>query len=98
MLRHIVMFTWVDDVDDSLIDTITEQLDRHVAVLPSVSAYRHGRDVGLQDGNFDYAIVADFATVSDYETYRDHPDHQRVIADHITACVAQRAAVQYEFD
>jgi hypothetical protein len=29
--------------------------------------------------------------------YRDHPDHQRFIADHITGRVAERAAVQFEY-
>lgn len=96
MFRHTVMFIWNDDVTDAQIDEIAEQLDRNVAVIPEVADYRHGRDAGLADGNFDYAIVADFASADDYAVYRDHPDHQRVIADHIRPRVATRAAVQYD--
>ena len=96
MLRHTVLFTWADGVDDAAIDEIAAQLDEHVAVISSVAEYRHGRDAGLAEGNFDYAIVADFASVTDYETYRDDPEHQRIIAEFIKPRVAQRAAVQYQ--
>ena len=47
------------------------------------------------EGNFDYVIVGDYASVEDYVVYRDHPEHQRIIAEMIKPHVAKRAAVQY---
>jgi hypothetical protein len=35
--------------------------------------------------------------VDGFAAYRDHPEHQRFIADHITGRVAERAAVQFEY-
>jgi hypothetical protein len=97
MLRHTVMFRWAEGTTDAQIDEISQNLDSAVAVIPAIAEYRHGRDAGLADGNFDYVVVADFATTDDYVVYRDHPEHQRVIAELIKPRVAQRAAVQYEF-
>ena len=98
MLRHTVLFAWNDDVTDEAIATVRRELDETVAVIPEIAAYRHGPDAGLAEGNFDYAVVADFADADDYATYRDHPDHQRVIAESIRPYVRQRVAVQYEID
>ena len=64
--------------------------------FPRSRDYRHGPDLGLSDGNFDYVIVGEYASIDDYVTYRDHPDHQRVIADYIKDRVSARAAVQYD--
>ena len=43
-------------------------------------------------------MVADFDDEAGYLTYRDHPDHQRFIAELITGKVSERAAVQYRTD
>ena len=71
-------------------------LDALPAAIPEIAAYRHGRDLGLGPANFAYAITADFANTDDFATYRDHPEHQRFISEHITGNVTDRAAVQFE--
>lgn len=90
------MLKWNDDVDASHIEATGAALDAMVARLPEVTEYRHGADLGLADGNYDYAIVAEFASVDDYAIYRDDPEHQRVLADYIRDHVRARAAVQYD--
>lgn len=95
MLRHVVMFEWVDDVDSADIEAIGVALDALVATVPQVVSYQHGPDVGITDGNFDYVIIGEYASVDDYVVYRDHPEHQRIIAEMIRPKVAHRAAVQY---
>lgn len=97
MFRHVVMFEWNDDVDAEHVSATGAALDAVVASLPEVVRdYRHGPDLGLTDGNYDYVIVGEFASIDDYVVYRDHPDHQQVIADYITGRVSTRAAVQYD--
>ena len=46
--------------------------------------------------SFDYVIVGEYASVDDYVVYRDHPEHQRIIAELIKPHVNARAAVQYD--
>lgn len=98
MFRHVVMFEWVDGMDDADIDAMAAALDALVATVPEVVSYVHGPDAGISEGNFDYAIVGDYASVEDYAVYRDHPEHQRIIAELIKPHVAKRAAVQYQTD
>jgi hypothetical protein len=50
----------------------------------------------VNSGNYEFAVVADFATLDDYLVYRDHPDHKQVIVDLIVPNIADRAAVQFE--
>ena len=98
MIRHTVLFSWADDVTSEQVDAMVVELTTRVATLPTIAAYRHGPDLGLSDGNADYAIVAEFASTEDYVEYRDHPDHVEVITQSIKPLVAQRMAVQYEID
>lgn len=97
MLRHTVLVTFVDDVDDDEVTSISTALDALVRELdpPGLVAYRHGPDVGVDDDTADYAIVADFVDVASYESYRDDADHREFIADHLAGRIARRTAVQY---
>jgi len=97
MIRHVVVFRWNESVTDADLTAMAAALDALPEAIAEIVAYRHGRDVGLNPANFQYAIVADFATADDFAIYRDHPEHQRFIADHITGRVAERAAVQFEY-
>ena len=97
MIRHVVVFRWNESVTDADLTAMAAALDALPDAIAEIVAYRHGRDVGLNPANFEYAIVADFATADDFAIYRDHPEHQRFIADHITGRVAERAAVQFEY-
>ncbi len=97
MIRHVVMLRWNDTVTEAHVGAIAAALDALPATIPEIAEYRHGRDLQLAPTNFEYSIVGDFASVDDYLVYRDHPEHQQFIADHITGRVAERAAVQFEF-
>ena len=97
MIRHVVMFRWNDSVTDEDVASVSAGLDALPGAIAEIVAYRHGSDLGLAPANSDYSITADFANVDDFAVYRDHPEHQRFIADHITGRAAERTAVQFEF-
>jgi hypothetical protein len=96
MFRHVVMFKWNDDVDDAHIEATRAALTELAASIPHVADYRHGPDLKMADGNFDYVIVGEYASADDYAIYRDHPDHQALIQQFIAGRVSARAAVQYD--
>ena len=73
------------------------ELSRLPALVPSLRAYRLGADLGVNPGNFDFAVAADFDDVDGYLAYRDHPEHRAIIAEFIQPIVAERAAVQFEY-
>ena len=93
--RHVVLFTWNDSVDDEHLAAVEAGLATLPGLIPEIADYRFGVDAGVNEGNFDFVVVADFASVDDYLVYRDHPDHRALIADLVTGNVAARAAVQY---
>jgi hypothetical protein len=96
MFRHVVMFRWSAEASDAQVAAVAQGLSTLPAAIPEIQVYRHGPDAGINEGNFDYVVVADFATVDDYVMYRDHPTHQSVIVERIRPIVGERSAVQYE--
>ncbi|WP_113704426.1 Dabb family protein [Nonomuraea lactucae] len=95
MIRHVVLFTWTDAATDEQKEAVVTELRKLPAAIPQLRAYAFGPDAGINQGNHDFAVVADFDSVDDYLVYRDHPLHQAVIAEHIKPIVAARAAVQF---
>lgn len=96
MLRHVVMFRWTSDSTETQRAELRAALEELPAMIPTIRSYHVGPDVGINAGNFEFAVVADFDDVEGYLEYRDHRAHQRVIAEHISPVMEQRAAVQYE--
>src|SRR5262245_44580505 len=96
MFRHVVMFRWTDDATDEQLAHLVEGLRARPGQIPEIARYTHGPDAGINEGNFDYVIVAEFENVDDYLVYRDAPAHHQLIADRIRPLTAERVAVQYE--
>jgi hypothetical protein len=97
MIRHVVLFRWTPDATPEQKQRVAAELRRLPALLPVLRGYDVGADLGLAEGNFEFAVVADFDDLEGFRTYRDNPAHRAVIAEFIQPIIAQRAAVQYEF-
>jgi hypothetical protein len=95
VFRHVVMFRWTPDASDADRAAVVSGLGELPAAIPTIRTYRFGPDAGINEGNFDFAVVADFDDIAGYLEYRDHPAHRAVIAERIAPIVAERAAVQY---
>lgn len=92
--RHVVMFVWSEGTTTGQQDEVAARLGALPGVIPEIRAYA-GADAGVNPGNHDFVVVADFADRDGYLAYRDHPAHRAVIDECITPIVAERAAVQY---
>jgi len=97
MIRHTVMFTWKPEATDAQKKQVADELSRLPGVVPSIRAYAMGTDIGVNDGNWDFAASGDFDDIDGYTAYRDDPTHQAIIAEHIRPIIATRAAVQFEY-
>lgn len=98
MIRHTVMFKWNEDIDAAHIAVVAEALDGLPTAVPEVRAYHHGADIGVNEGNYDYVVVADFDDTEGYLAYRDAPAHVDFVQSMLVGRISDRAAVQYEFD
>ena len=60
MFRHVVLFNWTDGMTEEMEAQFAAELTALAPTLPGVRAYQAGPDAGLVEGNFDFAVVADF--------------------------------------
>lgn len=95
-LRHVAVFRFAEEATDERVRALAAGLDRLPETVGTMRDYRHGRDLGINEGTYDYAVVGDFATVDDYLAYRDHPVHRALIRELVTPIVAERASIQFE--
>ena len=95
MLRHVVLMRWKEGTSDAQKRAVREGLAALPAAIPEIRSYRFGDDAALAEGNFDFAVVADFDDVTGFRTYASHDAHQKLIAEHIRPILRDRAAVQY---
>ncbi len=96
MIRHVVVFTWTDGMTEEMEQQFGAELNALGPTLPGVRAYRAGPDAGINQGNFDFAVVADFDDVDSYLGYRDSAEHKDIISRFSGPHTKSRAAVQYE--
>jgi hypothetical protein len=96
MIRHTVMFRWTPNWTNDQRVAVENALGELPGVVPTIRSYHFGSDIGVNEGNFDFVVVADFDDVEGFLVYRDHPQHQRVIAELIAPFIETRNAVQYE--
>jgi hypothetical protein len=94
-LRHVVMMRFTPESTPAQQAAVTDALRELPGRIPEIRSYSIGTDAHVNEGNFDLVVVADFDDVDGYLVYRDHADHQAVIAEHIRPILAERAAVQY---
>ena len=63
-------------------------------IVPSIIDISVGPDV-VGGGNWDVALVADFADRAGLDAYQTHPDHQAVVG-YVRSVVGDRVAVDFE--
>lgn len=98
MLRHVALFRWKPSTTPEDVSRVEAALRQLPGKIPCIQSYRFGRDLGVQDGNADFALVADFSDEEGLTTYANHPDHQAVIHELIRPITERREAIQYVID
>jgi hypothetical protein len=92
MIRNVVMIALVEAHDPAAVAEVQEGF-RSLQPTGCVS-YTIGDDLGLREGNWSFAIVADFVDEASYRAYDADPEHNRLrglLAEH----VASIARVQF---
>jgi hypothetical protein len=96
MIRHVVLFAWVPEATDKQKHQVAEDLGALPSLLTGLRSFHAGPDAGIIEGNFDFAVVADFEDRESYLAYRNHPAHRAVVDQVINAITKDRVAVQYQ--
>jgi hypothetical protein len=96
--RHVVLFRWKPGTPASELESLERALAALPGQIPEIRRYRFGRDAGQANGNFDFAIVADFADADAWRRYVDHPAHAKLVSERVRPIVAERAATQFRVE
>ncbi len=96
MFRHVVLFRWKKGMTEDAKQAVRDGLADLPNAIAGVRRYEYGDDAGLVEGNFDFAVVADFDDADGYVAYAQHSLHQALIRERIAPHLAERVAVQYE--
>jgi stress responsive alpha/beta barrel protein len=97
MIRHTALFKWAADATDEQKQAAATEVAKLPSIVSSIRAFASGPDAGINPGNFNFGVTADFDDEAGYLAYRDDPAHREIVQRYITPIAAQRAAVQYEF-
>jgi Stress responsive A/B Barrel Domain len=96
MIRHVVVFSWDDEMTDEMEQQFAAELTALAPTLAGLRSYHAGPDAGIIEGNFDFAVVADFDDADSYLSYRANAEHQDIIRRFSGQHTKSRASVQYE--
>jgi Stress responsive A/B Barrel Domain len=96
MIRHVTLFAWIPGATDEQKQQVATELRALSPLLTGLRSLHAGPDVGIIEGNFDFAVVADFDDAESYLAYRNHPAHRAVVEQVTTPITRDRVSVQYE--
>jgi hypothetical protein len=91
----VALFRWKPEATAADVSKVEAALRQLPDKIPCIQSYRFGRDLGVQEGNADFGLVADFIDEDGLQTYANHPEHQAVIRELIRPIMAGREAIQY---
>ena len=94
MLRHIVLQQWRPEVGVDDRAATVDDLRTLVLTMPGVITAVVGQDLGLANGNFDAALVVDFAGEDSWRAYQQHPAHRAFVSERLAPKLAGRGSIQ----
>lgn len=93
---HVNLLTWKKGTTQAEIEALCEELTKMGSEIPEVRSLSFGPDLGVMDGNVDFAIVEDFDDVDAFRRYADHPAHGQMVNEYLRPILSSRYAIQLE--
>jgi Stress responsive A/B Barrel Domain len=93
MIRNVVLVELKPGTDLAEVAAIQDGLQ--TLDCPGTMSYTIGNDLGLRNGNWSFAIVADFSDADAYRGYDDDLEHNRLRA-RLAPLAQQVARAQFE--
>lgn len=97
LIKHIVFLKIKEGINEERVkkclDTITDLKD----TIPGIISIDYGKDNSPEKKNkgYQYAFTVYFKDAASRDSYISHPDHQRVINEHITPIVSDVMVFDY---
>jgi stress responsive alpha/beta barrel protein len=96
MIRHVSLLTWSPEASVDAIERAETAIRGLPDVVETIRSYSATRDAGIDSGNAQFVVVAEFDDRAGYEAYRDHPAHRRILTELARPILGGRTAAQVE--
>ena len=82
MIRHVIMWKFVDEYEgmnkDEIMSAIEDKFAHLKAVIPEIKSMSVERDILRSERSFDMIYMTEFESLEALEVYRVHPEHVKV--------------------
>lgn len=96
MLTHIWSMTFTASTTPEQREAFVAAMAELPTKIDGVESFRSGTDLGLNPGNQDVAIVAEFADADAWKAYIEAPAHVAFVEEHVTPTCASWSAIQLD--
>jgi hypothetical protein len=98
MICHVWMMSMKPDVTQEQREALMDRMAQLPGEIDGIKSFKAGADLGLNPGNSDIVIVAEFETEKIWRSYLDAPAHQRFANDLVDPVYGSGSAIQIEVD
>jgi len=96
MITHVWGMKFTDDATEVAKQEFVHAMNNLPEEIQGVSSFKAGTDLGLNEGNSDVTIVAEFADEEAWKNYIQHPVHVAFVETHVTPICKSWNAIQFE--
>ena len=96
MVRNVTLVQFKPGTSDAYVASIVDAM--RALKIPSMLRLSMGKDLLLQDGNMDFAVVADFVDAAAFRAFDTDAEHIRIRKEMTGPVLARYERVQYELD
>lgn len=96
MIRHILLFSFRDTVEQSSRTSLLEALAGFAARFPKMQKFQIGPNVSDRDRTFEYAMTLEFDERTDLDDYLHSEYHERFVVERFRPLISQRAIATIE--
>ncbi|MFC9935915.1 Dabb family protein [Glutamicibacter sp. NPDC127525] len=95
MITHVWGMTFNDHATAQRREEFLQAMAELPALTGETASFKAGADIGLNPGNSDVTIVAEFTDAQAWRNYIDAPAHQEFIEKHVNPLCASWNAIQF---
>jgi hypothetical protein len=96
MITHVWSMSFTEDTTDEQRTAFVDAMTALPSQIDGVESFRSGVDLGLNPGNSEVVIVAEFSDADAWRAYLAAPAHVAFVEDHVTPLCASWNAIQFD--
>jgi len=96
MITHVWSMSFTPDATEAQRADFVTAMFELPSKIEGVESFRSGVDLGLNPGNAEVVIIAEFADVDAWRSYLEAPAHVAFVEDHVNPLCASWGAIQFD--